>query len=80
MRLCVVAKWCNVPPIWTEIERCKSDRDLRAMLQTNWEKNQKDLNTICYDVYWGEELMKTIRTADFTRSNRATFFLPLKWD
>ena len=27
-----------------------------------------------YDVYWGEELMKTIRTADFTRSNRAAFF------
>ncbi len=26
-----------------------------------------------YDVYWGEELMKAICTADFTRSNTATF-------
>ena len=69
-----------MPPIWTEIEGCKSDRDLRVILQTNWKKDKKDLNAMFYDVYWGEELMKTIRTADFTRSNRATFFLPLKWD
>ena len=26
-----------------------------------------------YDIYWGEELLKSIRTADFTRSNAATF-------
>ena len=26
-----------------------------------------------YGIYWGEELMKSIRTADFTRSNAATF-------
>jgi len=44
-----------------------------VILQTNWEKNKRDLNTMFYDVYWGEELTKTIRTANFTRSNRATF-------
>ena len=26
-----------------------------------------------YGIYWGKELMKSIRTADFTRSNAATF-------
>ena len=26
-----------------------------------------------YDLYWGEELMKAIRTADYTRFNAATF-------
>ena len=32
MGLCMVTKWCNMPPIWMEIEGCKSDRDLRTML------------------------------------------------
>ena len=62
-----------MPPIWTAIEGCKSDRDLRIILQAQWGKNKRDLNTIFYDIYWGEELMKAIRTADFTRSNAATF-------
>ena len=26
-----------------------------------------------YNLIWGEELMESIRTADFTRSNAATF-------
>ena len=73
MGLCMVVKRCNIPPIWTEVEGCKSDRDLRVILQTHWEKNKRDLNSMFYDVYWGEELMKTICMADFTRSNRATF-------
>ena len=34
------------------------------------------MDTIFYDIYWGEELMKTIQTADFTRSNAATFLTP----
>ena len=34
---------------------------------------KKDLDTMFYDIYWGEELLKFIRTADFTRSNAATF-------
>ena len=35
MGLCMVTKWCNMPQIWTEIEGCKSDRDLRTILQTH---------------------------------------------
>ena len=31
MGLCMVTKWCNMPQIWTEIEGCKSDRDLRTI-------------------------------------------------
>ena len=73
MGLCMVTKWCNMPQIWTEIEGCKSDRDLRTILQTHWGKYKRDLDTMFYDIYWGEELLKSIRTADFTRSNAATF-------
>ena len=46
---------------------------MRTILQTHWRKCKRDLNTMFYDVYWREELMKTIRTADSTRSNAATF-------
>jgi hypothetical protein len=49
-----------MPPIWTEIEGCKSDRDLWTILQTHWGKYKKDLNTMFYDIYRGEELMKAI--------------------
>ena len=35
MGLCMVTKWCDMPPIWTEFERCKSDRDLSVVLQTH---------------------------------------------
>ena len=52
MGLCMVAKWCNMPQLWTEIEGCKSDRDLRTILQTHWGKYKKDLNTMFYDIYW----------------------------
>ena len=62
-----------MPPVWAEIEGCKTDRDLRTILQNHWGKNKKDLNTMFYDIYWGEELLKSIRIADFTRSNMATF-------
>ena len=73
MGLCMVTEWCDMPQIRTEIEGCKSDRDLRTILQTHWGKYKKDINTIFYDIYWGEDLMKAIRTADVTRSNAATF-------
>ena len=73
MGLCMVTKWCNMPQIWTEIEGCKFDRDLRTILQTHWGKYKRDLDTMFYNIYWGEELLKSIRTADFTRSNAATF-------
>ena len=73
MGMCGVTKWCNMPPVWVEIEACKTDRDLRIILQNHWVKNKKDLNTMIYDVYWGEELVKSMRIADFTRSNMATF-------
>ena len=36
-------------------------------------KYKKDLDTMFYDIYWGEELMKTIRTTDFAKPNAATF-------
>ena len=32
MGLCMVTKWCHTPPIWTKIEGCKSNRDLRTIL------------------------------------------------
>ena len=73
MGMCGVTKWCNMPTVWAEIEACKTDRDLRTILQNHWGKNKKDLNTMFYDIYWGEELLKSIRIADFTRSNMATF-------
>ena len=66
MGLCMVTKWCNMPPIYTEIEGCKSDRDLRTILQTQWGKYKNNFDTMFYDIYWGEELIKTIWTADFT--------------
>ena len=71
-----------MPPIWTETKGCKSDRELRIILQTQRGKNKQDLDTMFYNIYWGEELMKSIRTADFTRSNAATFLaseMGLSW-
>ena len=56
-----------------KIEGCKSNRDLRIILQTHRGKHKKDFDTMFYDIYWGEELMKSIQTANFTRSNAATF-------
>ena len=53
MGLCMVTKWCNMPQIWTEIEGCKSDRDLQTVLQSHRGKHKKDLNTMFYDIYWG---------------------------
>ena len=35
MGLCMVTKWCEMPPVWTNIEGCKSDRDLRTILQAH---------------------------------------------
>ena len=37
MGLCGVTKWCNIPPIWMEIEGCKMDKDLRVILQSHWD-------------------------------------------
>ena len=36
-------------------------------------EKKKDLKTMFYNINWGEELMESNRTADFTRSNTATF-------
>ena len=35
MGLCGVTKWCNMPAIWTEIEGCKKDKDLKVILQSH---------------------------------------------
>ena len=51
--LCMATKWCHMPPIWTEIEGCKSDRDLRIILQTHWGKYKKDLDQ-CFTAFTGE--------------------------
>ena len=73
MGLCGVTKWCNMPAIWNEIESCKTDKDLRVILQNHWDDYKTDLNTMFHDMYWGEELLRAIRTGDFTRSNTATY-------
>ena len=73
MGLCGVTKWCNMPAIWTEIEGCKTDKDLKVILQSHWDSSKTDLNTMFHDVYWGEELLRAIRTGDFTKSNTATY-------
>ena len=73
MGLCGVTKWCNMPAIWTEIEGCKTDKDLKVILQSHWDGYKTDLNTMFHDVYWGEELLRAIRTGDFTKSNTATY-------
>ena len=62
-----------MPPIWEEIEQCKTDMDLRVVLQKHTSKNETNLNTMFYGIYWSEELMKAIRKGEFTASNMALF-------
>ena len=62
-----------MPPIWEEIEQCKTDMDLRVVLQKYWSKNETTLNMMFYSIYWNEELMKDIIKKEFTASNMALF-------
>ncbi len=48
MGLCDVTRWNKVLKIWNEIEACKTDEDLRAVLMKYWEK------------YKGEEILKSL--------------------
>ena len=73
MSACCVTKWCDVPGIWHEVEKCKSDEDLRDVLSRHWAKYETNLTSIFYKVYWSEELLKAIRKVAFTASSIATY-------
>jgi hypothetical protein len=73
MGFCGTTKWSSVQQIWAEVEKVKSDEDLRALIQKHWRKNEMNLNTMFYGVYWSEDLIKSIRKGTFTTANVATY-------
>ncbi len=56
-----------------DVNKCKSDEDLRAVLGQHWEKYEVNLSCMFYKIYWIEDLIKAIRKGAFTHSNIATY-------
>jgi len=57
--------WDEVPMIWKQIEKCKSDMDLRWVLTRKWGEYQGDLSRQYYDIFWTDELLTAIRKVAF---------------
>ena len=60
---CNAASWNEVPKVWTKIEECKSDGDLRCVLDRYWSRYQQaGQGVLFYHIYWSEEFIAAIRT------------------
>ena len=61
MGLCGVERWDDIPNFWTEVERTKSEEDLRVLLTRRWNDGKEDIELSIYDVFWADHMLKAIR-------------------
>ena len=73
MGWCGAGSWADVPHLWHEIEKSKSDDDLRAVLTQHWKQFEGNINVLFYRIYWAEELLTSLRKVTLTKSARATW-------
>ena len=73
MGFCQVLAWRDMPQIWKDIEKTKTDEDLRVVLGEYWARYKRDLNVNFYDIYWDEEILTALRKVALTKSGRATY-------
>ena len=67
--------WENVPNIWKQIEKCKSNMDLWRVLTRKRREYQVDLSRQYYDIFWTDELLTAIRKVAFVETYTVDFVL-----
>ena len=71
---CMITSWKEIPVIWLEIEKTKTDADLRRVLSRAWGGNEKgSLGVLYYDIFWTDELLTAIRKVEFIDCDTASF-------
>ncbi len=73
MGWCGFMAWKDMPQIWKDIKKAKSNEDLRVILAQYWDKHQGNLNVQYYSIYWIEEILTAMKKVIFTKSDRATY-------
>ena len=66
MGLCGVESWDDIPNFWKEMERTKSEEDLRVLLTRRWNEGKEDIELSTYDVFWADHMLKAIRNVKLT--------------
>ena len=70
---CVVITWDKVPKIWKDIENTRTDVELMDILKRAWDPYKRDINLSFTDITWEEELLTSIRTANFASAMEPCF-------
>jgi hypothetical protein len=65
--------WDEALMIWKQIEKCKSDMDLRRVLTRKWGEYQGNLSRQYYDILWMDKLLTAIRKVAFVETDTVEF-------
>ena len=76
---CEARTWDEVPKIWHEIEKCKTDEEVKAILERHWNKIKVRGDVALYDIYWVDELLEAIRKAIFCAGDEVTFLTSMAY-